>query len=402
MSTEASVDVAEETGTREATAAGRDGLSARWIPLDELGEAERAMWRDLETRAVEPNPYLSADFVLPAVRYVAGDDAPRVLLVEDRDAAESRLVGLALFRERERQKRFPFRHLAAYRTPHTFLGGVYLDASRASAAADSLAASLCDRSGVHGVYFRDILWEGPSARHLREAFRRNGASWYGVDDWERAVLAVERRRTQDPGEYLSSSRTKNYRRYGNKLERMGAVDWRCIRGEDLTDEEIETLLRLEHSGWKGREGTSLLSSDGDTAFFRETMKRFARRGDAFFTELTVDGEVVASTANFVVGSTGFGFKIGWDEDYKDASPGFLNEVRFLYELADLDLGMQTLDSGAPPGSYMESLWPDRSRIASGYFVTSALARSVSAGLRGLRGAKRALVGAVRQVRSDDD
>src|SRR5947209_5796824 len=54
-------------------------LRSRAIAIRDLSPSDEAAWRDLAARAVEPNPFYEAEFVLPASRHLAG--GTRVVLV---------------------------------------------------------------------------------------------------------------------------------------------------------------------------------------------------------------------------------------------------------------------------------------------------------------------------------
>jgi CelD/BcsL family acetyltransferase involved in cellulose biosynthesis len=150
---------------------------------------------------------------------------------------------------------------------------------------------------------------------------------------------------------------------------------------------VETFLHLEHLGWKGANRTSLRSSPLDEAFFRDLV---ALSGPgAFFTELLVDGSVIASTSNFRIGDNGFAFKSGYHPEFSEASPGLLNEI-FLLEHLEQASDLAYLDSGAVEGSYMDTLWPDRDILYSGIVTASAFTRQVTSLMSGVRSIKRRL------------
>jgi CelD/BcsL family acetyltransferase involved in cellulose biosynthesis len=153
---------------------------------------------------------------------------------------------------------------------------------------------------------------------------------------------------------------------------------------------VEAFLDLEHRGWKGETRTSLRSNPADEAFFREAVAGFAGEERAVFTELLLDGEVIASTSNFVSGRAGFAFKIGWRPDLAKVSPGVLNEMELLTHmygepsLGDLDFW----DSGAAEGSYIDKLWPGRRALVSMAIATTRLGRSVMSLVRAARALRK--------------
>jgi CelD/BcsL family acetyltransferase involved in cellulose biosynthesis len=173
------------------------------------------------------------------------------------------------------------------------------------------------------------------------------------------------------------------------LNEKGTVTWRCLRGKEVTSETIETFLRLENQGWKREHGKSLLSRPGHAEFFRDMVERFSTAGRTFFTELSLDGRVIASTSNFISGNVGFAFKIGWDDEFAAVSPGLLNELE-LMNLADRDLAsLDFIDSGAAEGSFIDRFWRDSRDVVTGIlaggYVGAAVLPAISIARRLKRG-----------------
>jgi CelD/BcsL family acetyltransferase involved in cellulose biosynthesis len=151
------------------------------------------------------------------------------------------------------------------------------------------------------------------------------------------------------------------------------VEW-TLRADGELRPCIQRFLALEHSGWKGPAGGSLISSPGCEAFFRQMVEGFAREGRVFFTELSVGGEVVSSTCNLVSGDEGFAFKIGWDPRYSSMSVGTLNEVELMRQAPRRLSHLRRLDSGSEPGSYMDALWAGRRTLVDGVLSTTRAGR----------------------------
>jgi Acetyltransferase (GNAT) domain len=149
-----------------------------------------------------------------------------------------------------------------------------------------------------------------------------------------------------------------------RLRERGTVGWRWHRDQGIPDESVEAFLALEHMDWKGEEGSSLRSCPRGEAFFREVVAGFASARRALFTELTLDGAAIASTCTLISGNVGFGFKIGWNPDFRAMSPGWLNEIEFMRH-APTDFGdIAYFDSGAGPSSFINDLWLTRRTLTT--------------------------------------
>ena len=98
--------------------------------LDSL-VALRPQWQALESRALEPNAYLSARFVLPALKHLPHAVPVWAVSVHDGGARGGTLRGLGLFQPRPWRPLFPLPHAQVYASLHSYLGGLLLDAEAA-------------------------------------------------------------------------------------------------------------------------------------------------------------------------------------------------------------------------------------------------------------------------------
>jgi hypothetical protein len=127
------------------------GLSVRVRHLAELDEGTDEAWVRLERRAVDANAFLSPHFVRPALRHLEPDLDPVVLTAS---APDGELVGLGVFRDRGPSRRFPLRHLGAFRSKHSYLSGWLLDRDAAPEAMRALLGYVSTPGTLwHGVVF---------------------------------------------------------------------------------------------------------------------------------------------------------------------------------------------------------------------------------------------------------
>jgi CelD/BcsL family acetyltransferase involved in cellulose biosynthesis len=333
----------------------------RRLPPGDLTTRDLAAWADLESRAAEPNAYLSPHFVLPALRHLDRGAHTSVYLIDRVAAGGRETVGAGVLC-RERGSRFlPLPHLIAYRCEHSYLSGLLLDRAWTGEALSALLEQLRALEPLACGLELPMVWtDGPLARAALQDPARGAVLFPGVEQDERAILVLAEACPELIQRALGSHRKDTDRRM-RRLRERGEVQWRWHRG-DSVPAALDAFLALEHAGWKGEEGTSLRSRPADEAFFREAVRGFASDGRALFTELTVNGVPIASTSNFLSGRGGFGFKIGWDPEYKTFSPGILNEVEFVRGAATAFADLEYFDSGAGAESYINRLWPSRRRM----------------------------------------
>jgi CelD/BcsL family acetyltransferase involved in cellulose biosynthesis len=341
-------------------------LSIRVSPIARDEGQFLADWLDLERRAVEGNMFLSPHFVLPALQHLDPRKRPLQLAIYRNDAEGARLIGLGLFIARPPTVRFPLPHLEAYRSPHTFLTGMLLDRDSQWLALEGLGAYLSSaRVQWCGIEFEDRLADGALDQIHQDKAITSMVRWSEYYRHRRAILTPAAARDMSTAVLADGGFGKDLRRKRRRLGEKGEVGWLCRAGQEVTPEVVETFLRLEDQGWKCADGKSMLSRPGHAEFFRDMSMRFAADGRAFFTELTVNGRVIASTSNFISGNIAFAFKIGWDTEFASVSPGLLNELELMQNAERCLPEIAFIDSGAVEGSFIERLWRESRQVATG-------------------------------------
>jgi CelD/BcsL family acetyltransferase involved in cellulose biosynthesis len=340
-------------------------IRARWLDAQYLEPSDVAAWRDLAACAAEPNPFLEAPFLLPAVRHLARG---RLRLLVLQDAAG--WAGLMPVQATVRWRRLPAPVRAGWRHPYNFLGTPLLAAGREDGAAQAMLAAL--RPGL-GLLALDLLGAGgPAAVALEAAAAEHDLRPVVWERHERAAL-VRRPENDYVASMLKSRRRRELRRLRRQLgEALGAEIVTTDRAGDHA--AVERFLELEASGWKGRAGTALADA-GAGDFFREICERFAAEGRLQLLSLEADGRSVAMKCNLLSGGGVFCLKIAHDEEHARFSPGVqleLDNVDVFHARPEL----RWMDSCADPDNEMiNRLWPDRRSLE-----TRLLARGGFVGL----------------------
>ncbi len=346
--------------------AGRPTYRARFLPPASLSEHELRGWAALEERALESNAYLSPYFTLPALQHLDPDLPARIVMVKRRSAGPGsvrEVAGVAVVSRRLRSHVMPLPHLEVYVSRHSYLGAPLLDRDGAREVATCLLDELARQAPLcAGLVIRNLDADGELLATLRDIVQTKGRMLGRVGAQQRAVLV--------PAQAGADSLKRTLRKKANEIERCrrrisesGDLQWHVHR-EAVGDEVIESFLRLEHGGWKADIGASLRSNPADEAFFRDMARRFAAAGRAFFTELRLDGQPIASTSNFVSGGAGFAFKVGWDDTFRKHGVGILNEAELVRHAPAVCADLRWIDSGAAPHSFIATLWPQRRTLVN--------------------------------------
>lgn len=364
-------------------------FSTRAVPADALDARVVAAWAELESRAAEPNAYLSPYFVLPALRHLTPGVPAKVFLVERVDETGPKLVGLGVFTPARASRQFPLPRLVSYRTVHSPLNGLLLDRECQSLALQALLKYVRnEQRQFKGIEIAGAWSDGPTVDALRTTGRLHvqGAT-------PRAIL-IPAECEANLRDKVLAARVRDLNRKHRRLEEQGRVTWRWHREAGIPQDAVQSLLDLEHMGWKGEQGTSLRSSPAHEAFFREAIAGFASARRALITEVSLDGVPISSSCNFISGRVGFAFKIGWNPQYRAASPAQINETEFMRNATRVAGDLEYIDSGASPDSWINKLWLARRSIST---LSVATQTSASHALRLVNLARR-LMGALRSAR----
>jgi CelD/BcsL family acetyltransferase involved in cellulose biosynthesis len=339
-------------------------LRAGLVALSDADDLLIGRWQELAAAAFDPNPFAHPDFALPAARTLPDGADAALLHVED--GAEM-VLALPVVRRR-RYRRLPVRTLATWRHPYCFLGSPLTSAADATESWDH-ALRHVRRAGDAELLALELLpAEIPGLASVEVAAAQRGIK---VSTFERHARPMIHRRAEPTyfDASMSSKHRKNLRRQRRHLDallegKLERVDW---GPQDLArPAAAELFLRLEEAGWKGRTGTAIACSAADAAFFRLMVERFGEKALLQLWFLEASGTPVAAQCNLISGDTVFHFKIAYDEDLAQYSPGVLLELEMIQEFHE-DVRLNHIDSCAAPGSMYESLYPD-SRALTGALV----------------------------------
>jgi len=333
----------------------------------EMDNKKISAWADLESRSIEANAFLSPFFILPAIRYLEAKAKILVLFVERIISGSSDVVGVGVFKICKPSKHFPLPHLAAFRSIHSYLSGLLVDKDYAIDVLHIMFNYLSQPGqNWHGIMFEKHSSEGALAELENSIATEYGMKWSTYRRSYRAILYPA-----ECGEsnlsLLSMNLQRNYRRWIRKLEKVGEIDWKFARGDELNDANIDQLIKLEDMGWKGKQGTSLNSQPNHALFFREMIQGFNQVGRAFFTELYVGGNLIASQSNLISGNAGFRFKIGWNTAYAEFAPGMVNEIKGLLGLYQYLDELEFIDSGSSERAFINRIWLRRRSLHDGIY-----------------------------------
>jgi CelD/BcsL family acetyltransferase involved in cellulose biosynthesis len=278
-------------------------------------------WRELAGRAVEPNAYYLPDWEL-AVNAFANGRTGASALIAPGDVAEdraARLIGLAPVISMWRAWKIPLPALVSAH-PYGTLCTPLLDREMPVDAAARLMRE-ARKAGAHALILRDVSLDGATMTAIREALRPEGLRPHALQSHLRACLDATGDAEELLRDALGQKKLKELRRQRNRLAEHGAVRFEvaCTRAEVAS--ALETFLRLEASGWKGKRGTALVQDDGDAAFIRRAAPALAETSQCEIVTLRAGDTPVAAAIVLRHQHRAFYFKLGIDERFAKFSPG---------------------------------------------------------------------------------
>ncbi|MEY9186054.1 CelD/BcsL family acetyltransferase involved in cellulose biosynthesis [Bradyrhizobium sp. USDA 326] len=387
------VDIAQQAAINPASA--RDAATARAHVA--LTSIDPGQWRALAQRAVEPNGYYLPAWELAVSATARGRSNASALPAFD--ASSTRLIGLMPVISLWRAWKIPLPALVSAH-PYGTLCSPLIDRDAPIEAATRLLQRARE-AGAHALVLTDVALDGAAMDVLRQVLGRAGLKPRILSSYIRASLDA----TQD-GETLlrdalGAKKLKELRRQRHRLEEHGPVVFEVARKPDEIGPALETFLRLEAGGWKGKRGTALVQHAGDATFIRRAVPALAETAQCEIITLRAGATPIGAGIVLRHQDRAFFFKLGVDERFARYSPGVQLTLDLTRHLC-ADPAIASADSTASADHPMiNPIW--RGRFAIGDVLiplrrNDPIVALVHGALVGLNAAHEAARGVVRRLR----
>jgi CelD/BcsL family acetyltransferase involved in cellulose biosynthesis len=330
-------------------------MKVELIPVPELSPAVECAWRELASRALEPNPFAEADFVLPAARHLGA--AVALLTVSDGED----LRACTPVRRVWRWRKVPVPAIVSWHHRYCFLGTPLLDRDRPASAVDAIVHDLRKSAGAARLFALEWVDVGEVLAELEAGAARAGRPTVRLESFARPLL--DRDGAAPHVETLGAETSKRLARRRRALIRDHGPAQTVVVEPD--ESSVERFLAIEASGWKGEQGTALASRAEDAAFFREVCGRFASRGRLELRSLELaDGASIAMSCRLRAGDGMFCFKVGHDEQYRKYAPGNQIEVDTMDQLEGSPEPHWIDSCSDPDNDFFGRLFPERRTLTT--------------------------------------
>jgi Acetyltransferase (GNAT) domain len=297
--------------------------------VGEITAVDELAWRELASRAVEPNPFCEPDCLIPAAKHqVYGAEIN--LVVAERDG---RFFACLPVRAVKRWK-FPYPIFTSQVRRMNGMGTPLVDPlGNAEAVAQMLRLLREHKRMFKGrIFVLDTSGaDGPVSGYMRTASKLLGFPLRAYESWERGKLI---RRPDGDYEHLHSTKSRyNLGRQKRLLRELLGEEVRLVDRTNDPD-AISDYIRLEASGYKGRDGTAMATVPGEPEYFTEMCERFRATGRIYILGYQTSAELVAMEVWIRGGDGFFLMKISYDERYSRFGPGVLMQtdaIRYFHQ-----------------------------------------------------------------------
>ncbi len=284
--------------------------------LDDLG-AVRDEWNELHRRLPHPSPLSSYEYARLRYRMFFDPEQVRLFLITE----GNRTLGLAPMLL---QKEHGLKLLTPLTNPFCLHGEPVVKPQHTAEFAHELTLRLIDDADewdeIDQKFTYSFDYQQPildskilEDHHLRTVSRSEPTY----------IVRLDQSFNDYWGHILSKQMRKTIRRSRRKLEKKGDLRYVHYRGEEAV-KLWPTFVDLEHSGWKGRNRSSIAASGEATRRYHEEFVRLLARYDAlhlFF--LMLNNKPIAGRFGYVDNCIIHSAKTAYDENFRKESPSHL-------------------------------------------------------------------------------
>lgn len=273
-------------------------------------------WNEAVERAGIPHPFLRHEWIRTWWECFGGDRELHILVVR----SLGRVVAIApLMVERTRMYRVPVRRLRLMENDHTPCIDIIVT-ERPHEAYRAIWNALRNGSERWDVLLLSQILSGSATGRVMLDLAKANGNPTGVWDSEKSPYLELTGTWESYHASLSSKFRSNLRNRLSRLTQLGEPRLEVLRDAHSIKAACDEALRLEASGWKAQEGTSICSDPAVERFYTTLADRGTEHGWLQLMFLNVNGRRIATSYGAVYDRRLFLFKTGYDPEYSKCSP----------------------------------------------------------------------------------
>lgn len=317
-----------------------------------------AQWDALAVEASDPNPFFESWNLLPALANLDRNGNARIATYR----SQGKLVGLMPLARSASYYGYPLPHVHNWLHHNSFCGTPLVERGHETAFwASMLSWADENPGGALFLHLTNMPADGAVYAALREVSARQNRPSAVVHREQRAMLQSGQRPEDYFDASMSAKKRKELRRQHKRLSEEGELQFHRYSDDYKIDQWCTDFLDLEAAGWKGREGSALVSDHANAALFRTALHGGSVRGQVERLSLSLDGRPIAMLVNFLAAPGSFSFKTAFDENYARFSPGVLLQRENLAMLDRADINWSD-SCAAADHPMIERIWREKRTI----------------------------------------
>jgi CelD/BcsL family acetyltransferase involved in cellulose biosynthesis len=183
--------------------------------------------------------------------------------------------------------------------------------------------------------------DDPATHRLVDTLRARG--WLVHETFRESCPIIDTRGTFDAySNELSGNARRQVAKARRRLERQGQVELRVVEPVDELEPVLAESFALEAAGWKGRSKSAILSSARMARFWRSLFERYHRLGGLRFSELRLDGALIAFCLGVVHNARLYTLKTSYDERHAYFAPGHVLRLEMIERCFEQEIETQEL------------------------------------------------------------
>jgi CelD/BcsL family acetyltransferase involved in cellulose biosynthesis len=121
------------------------------------------------------------------------------------------------------------------------------------------------------------------------------------------------------------------------MDRDHEAEFAIVVAPRDVDAELEDGLRVEASGWKGENGTAILSAPDTAGFYRAVARDFHARDELRLSRIALDGETITFDLALLHAGSLYSLKVGYDERFRSFAPALVMRLSMIERCFELDI-----------------------------------------------------------------